>query len=272
MSNHVKPSKEELQANIDASLKNLDTTPPEPPKAGDEPPAIPPATPPTPPKADDTTPPEPQKAGDEPPATPPATQDVDWEKKFSASSREAQVQGFKLKAINEAYEEASKITDITEEELKKENPDWEDMTDTEKRLAKSILITAKKNDIVNSAINKFRDVDEWDGKISTFIEDPKTLIAHPELEGKAEEFKSFASKPTRRGVEFEDLVLAFSGEQAKNKPAPKKGEMFPTGSGGQKDPPKPKSEKLSPTESRALMQSDYKKWKELLLAGKIANE
>ena len=274
MPNHIKPSKEELQANINASLSELETTPPTPPTPPTEPPATPPAV--EPPKApEDKTPPTPPTPPTEPPATPPAKpaeEDIDWKKKFSESARENQVQGFKNKEINTAYEEASKVNDVAEEELKKEYGEWDDMTATEQKLAKDNLINKKRFDIVNTAISKFKDVDQWSEKIDTFVGDPKVLIAHPELEGKVEEFKNFASKPTRRGVELEDLVLAFSGELAKNPPKPKKGEMFPTGSAGVKDTPKPKNDKLSPMESRALMQSDYKKWKELLIAGKISNE
>ena len=90
---------------------------------------------------------------------------------------------------------------------------------------------------------------------------------HPELEGKVEDFKLFASKPTRRGVDFEDLIPAFLYNESKNKVAPKKGQMFEQGTGGNSKP-KPKGDKISTEEGRLLMNTDYNKFKELLKAGK----
>ena len=285
MTDHVKPTKEQLEAGMKKSLDDLKTLPP----AGDPPavppvapPAVPPVAPPTPPTPP-VTPPKPP-AGD-PPAVPPVappvvppvapptppTGETDWEKKAKASAREAQVIGFKNKEIVGAVEKANELPEPTKEELEKEYPEWEEMTPTEQKLAKDSFVGKQKFDIIHGAISKFKKVDEWNEKIETFVGDPVTLVNFPELEGKLDEFKDFASKPTRRGLEFEDLLLAFSGEQALKKPAPKKGEMFPQGSGGPAEPPKPQDDKIGPDEARVLMKTNYAEYKRLLVAGKIRN-
>jgi hypothetical protein len=48
-----------------------------------------------------------------------------------------------------------------------------------------------------------------------------------------------------------------------------KGKMFEVGSGGPNSKVKPLSDKISIDEAAKLMRTDYKKYKQLLLAGKI---
>lgn len=254
MANHHKPTKEEMKREMDKSLADLDKLPPE----GDTPPADPPQDPPTPP------------AGD--PPTPPAKPPIDYKAKFEASSREAQVIGFKNKEVNKAIEEAGALPEPTEDEMKALHGNWDELDSTMKGLLKDNLLSKRKFELIHTATSKFKEVDQWNEKVDTYVQDPATLANHPELEGKQEEFKAFASKPTRRGVDFDDLVLAFQGEQAKTKLPPKKGQMFEQGSGGPATPPAPKDDKLSPAEGEALRKSDYKKFVQLLKAGKIRNE
>jgi len=264
MADHIKPTKAQLEEGMKKALEESKKIPPVTPPATPE---IPPVTPPATPELPKTP---------EPPATPPATPEIppvetDWERKAKASAREAQVLGFKSKEIAEAVDKADAIPEPTPEELAKEYPEWEEMTPTEQRLAKDSFIGKQKFGIIHSAVSKFKKVDEWNEKVDTFIADPVTLVNFPELEGKLDEFKDFVSKPTRRGLEFEDLLLAFAGDQALKKPAPKKGEMFPQGSGGPAEPSKPVDDKIGPDEARVLMKSNYAEYKRLLIAGKIRN-
>ena len=276
MANHHKPTKEELKANMDKSLEQLENLPDPAPEAEPE---TPPATPPTPPEESPVEPENPEAEPETPPATPPTPpteeepkpDDIDWKKKYSASAREAQLQAYKNKEIAKAMADAAALAEPSEEDLKKEYSEWEDMTDTEKRLAKESVLNKRRFELINEATSKFSKVDDWNEKITTFITDPKVLIAHPELEGKEEEFKHFASIESRRGVDFETLVLAFSGETAKNAPPPKKGQMFEQGSGGP-TPPAPKDDRLSPAEGAALAKSNYKEFVKKLKAGKIRQE
>src|SRR3989304_1518388 len=131
MANHQKPTKEQLKQGMKASLDKLDTLPPEDPQ---DPPADPP-TPPADPPQDPPTPPQDPPA--DPPVTPPDSETPEQKivrlekekedakkeadeakKKFSNSSREAQVLGFKEKELAKAQEEADALPDPTDEEMK----------------------------------------------------------------------------------------------------------------------------------------------------------
>lgn len=270
MANHHKPSRDELKAGMAESLEKLEVVSSTPP-VEEEKPVVPPVveTPPilsTPP-VEEAKPVVPEVKEEEK-----KVEEIDWQKKFAESAREAQVLGFKNKEINKAVDDASALPEPTPEELAKEFSEWEDMTPTEQRLARDTLINKRRFEIIHQATAKFKDIDAWNDKVEGFVSDPTTLIDHPELEGKIEEFKAFATKPTRRGIELSDLILAFNGELAKNKPAPKKGQMFEQGSGGPAKPSKPNDGKISQAEAEILKQSDYPKFKQMLIAGKIRSE
>lgn len=270
MADHTQPTKEQLKEKLKADISALSA---EPEKKETQTP------PPTPPEDDGSR--EKEKIEKKETQTPPpeskdkSSEDAEekhWKEKFSKSSQEALVLNMKNKEMNKALESAASLPEPTEEEMRKEFPEWEDMTATEKRLAKSNLHNERKFGAIQGATHKFKQVDDWVKQVDTFIEDPKTLIAHPELEGKTEEFKLFAEKPTRIGMDFEDLLLAFNGENALNKPAPKKGQMFEQGSAGTNDKPGIKDDKISVEESVNLRKTDYKKYVQLLKSGKIKNE
>lgn len=194
-----------------------------------------------------------------------------WKKKYSESSREAQVLYAKNKKVNEAINQASELPEPTEEDLKKEYGDWDEMTATEQRFAKDNYINKKRFEIIHGATKEFRDIEAWNEKVEKFLDDPKTLVDNPNLEGRLDEFREFVSKPTRRGVDFDDLVGAFSYNLSAKKPKPKRGKMFPDGSGGGSAKGKRNDGKLSVEQGRQLMKADYKRYKKLLIAGKIAN-
>jgi len=243
---HVKPTKKELEENIEKSveeieaLKNKPISTPEPVEE-----------------------PEPSKE---------IYKDVlkrEKEKRI-ASSQEAQILHAKNKKINEALEKAQQVTEPTEEEMVVEYPDWEMMSDFEKKMAKDGLISKKRFAALDEVTKDFRDSDKWQGKVEGFISDPQSLTDNPDLEGREDEFKLFATKPTRRGVDFSDLVSAFLYEADKDKPKMRKGSMFETGTGGPAEKAKPKSGKITIEEAKVLRENDYKKYIEYLKAGKIA--
>lgn len=260
--NHKKPTKEELEAGVKSATEELNNTPATP-----EPPVTPEPT-------EAVTPElsmEPSPSTEIPESDNPSDENY-WKNKLAASASEAQKLSRKNKEIKEAVEGAASIPEPTDEEMSKEYSDWEFLTDTEKRLSRDNFLNKKRFQLINEATSKMKVEDVWDEKFDAYVDDPKVLVNHPELEGKIGEFKQFAGKPSRKAVDFEDLVLAFIGERKLNKPAPKKGQMFETGSSGLNEPIKPKDNKLSVEEGRALMKADYKKWKEYLQAGKIKNE
>lgn len=313
MANHKKPSREELKAGMDASLKKLETLPPVDPPAPQDPPNPPqdppnppaPPTPPNPPappnppnppippaldlskvrtkKLEELTPEEKtfvkEHAADltdeersafavtVPPPKPP----IDYEKKFKESSREVQIIQIKEKEMAKAQEEADKLPEPTDDEMKVIYPNWDQIDQLTKDLAKDRILNKKKNDILNAARSKYKNVLDWGEKVDKFVGDPAVLAAHPELEGKTDEFRTFANKATRHGVDFEDLLLAFAGEQAKTvKPNHSGQQMFETGAHRAPAPPAPKDDKITLAQGEQLRKTDYKKFLQLLKAGKIA--
>jgi len=265
MPKHHKPTSEELEAAIkkaDAEIDAIDNPKePEAPPVNPEP-SVKPETPPV----------EPKKPVEAPKEKELTQEEIDYKKKFIASTREAQILSAKNKKVMEAFEKAEAIADPTDDDMTKEYPDWEDMGEFEKKIAKSNLVSTRRFSAISEIAKGFKDLEAWQNKVDEFIGDPKNLVDYPELEGKQEEFKFFATKPTRSGVEFETLVSAFAHDFEKAKPIVKKAAMFEMGSGGPNDKPKPKSDKLTLAEASALRDRDYKKWKEYLLAGKIEEE
>jgi len=164
------------------------------------------------------------------------------------------------------------VIDPTEDDLKGEYPEWETMTSTEKRLAKESLVNKQRFQIIHEARKAEKNIEAWKEKVDTFIDNPQSLIDNPELEGKQEEFKAFASKPTRSGSDFDILIGAFLHDATKNAKPKQKGSMFPTGNGGPNDKPAVKADKLTVEQGRALRQTNYSEWREKLKAGKIASE
>lgn len=190
-------------------------------------------------------------------------------KENAASARENQKTHAKNRIINKAIVESDSIPEPTEEELKTEYGDkWEKMSDVEKGLAKETVISKKFRATIQEAQKQGEKIEKWGEDVATFIENPVTLNDNPELEGKTEEFKEFASTDENNNVPMKLLVSAFLHDNS-SKVVKNKGKMFESGSGGPNDKGKKKSNKLSLDESRALRNSDYNLWKEKLDAGQI---
>lgn len=192
----------------------------------------------------------------------------DEKKKSAASARENQKIYAKNRVINKALVDADEIPEPTEEELVKEFPEWDVMSDTEKTLAKETVISRSWRQAISKAKEQATKIEKWTESVETFIDDPATLTDNPELEGKTNEFKVFATEESNNSVPFKILVSAFLHEHSKNK-VQHKGKMFENGSGGPNEKPTPKSDKISLEESRRLRETDYTKWKEYNDAGKI---
>lgn len=197
----------------------------------------------------------------------PEAPEPDYKKKFSESSREAQKKTAANRVMNKALADAESIPEPTEEELMAEFTDWDVMGDTEKALAKETLISRKWRETIAAAKEQATKIERWNDSVDEFVNDPKTLIDNPSLEGKQETFSEFAKLEENNSVPLKTLTAAFLYENSKG--TSKKGKMFETGSGGPNDKPQPKSDQITLEEARQLKESNYDKWKEYLMAGKI---
>src|SRR3990167_9188304 len=193
------------------------------------------------------------------------------DKKLSASARENQKIYAKNRVINKALVDAEEIPEPTEEELVKEFPDWDVMSDTEKVFAKETVISRNWRKTIAQAKEQATKIEKWNESVEGFVDDPKTLLDNPDLEGKIDEFREFATQEANNSVPFNVLVPAFLHNHSSNK-QPNKGRMFDRGSGGPNDKPKLKDGKITLEEGRKLRETDYGKWKEMLAAGKIESD
>ena len=124
---HHKPSPEELEAAIKKADEELDAM--DNPKEPEAPP-VEPEKPVEPIK-------EPEKPVEAPKEKELTQEEIDYKKKFIASTREAQILSAKNKKVMEAFEKAEAIADPTDDDMTKEYPDWEEMGEFEKKIAKS---------------------------------------------------------------------------------------------------------------------------------------
>ncbi len=273
MPNHIKPTKEELEQQTQEAIEEAEKLANEPLKEEEE---VTPE-PETPPEVPEETPEVPEVPEEQPEEqAEPSEEEKEAlrkkleaeKKKSSASARENQKIYAKNRVINKALVEADEIPEPTEEELTREFPDWDVMSETEKVFAKETVISRSWRQKISEAKEQASKIEKWNEAVDTFVEDPKTLVDNQELEGKTEEFRTFATEETNNSVPFNILVAAFLHEQSKGKQS-HKGKMFENGSGGPNEKPTLKSDKITLEEARTLRETDYTKYREMLMAGKI---
>lgn len=194
-----------------------------------------------------------------------------YKKKFSASSRENQKIAAKNRVINKALIAAEEMPEPTEEELAQEFKDWDVMSEAERIFAKETVISRNWRKTISQAKEQATKIEKWNESVETFVGDPKTLLDNPELEGKTEEFREFATQESNNSVPFNILVSAFLHDNSTKK-QPNKGKMFERGLGGSNEKPTPKSDKITLDEARKLRETNYPKYKEYLMAGKIESD
>jgi len=248
MTNHVKPTTDELAANVAKAAEEAEALAPK----EEEKPVAPPEV------KQEGAPKEEEKPEEQ-------QEETDYKKKFTESSREAQILYSKNKKMAEAIEKAGAVAEVTDEEAAKDLPDWDIMTDTEKRLAKDNILFKRKFSAISESTQEFKSMEAWNTKVDGFIDDPKTLIDHPELEGKVEEFKVFVTKESRRGADLVDMIGTFLFNNGKTKHI---GKQIESG-GASATKPNPNSDKITLDEARILRTRDYPEYKRLLKLGKI---
>ena len=193
----------------------------------------------------------------------------DYKKKFSESSREVQKKLAVNRKINQAIDE--EVPDPTEEEMESLHSEWEVMDRVQKDMAVEIEKQKRFQSNLRKAREESKRIEKWDEDVLKFAEDPQSLIDNPDLEGKMEDFTVYATQEKNNNVPFDVLVGSYLHQKSKETKPNGKGKMFPDGSGGLNEKPKPKSDKISVAESEVLRNTDYDKYKQYLKAGKIDN-
>jgi hypothetical protein len=272
MANHKTPTQEELKAQEEAAVKAAEELKDKPEEETDT--SETPNSPPIEVSEKEIPEEEPEKESEEeskeeePQADP--SKEL-YKKKFSESSKENQKIYAKNRVINKALMDADETPEPTEEELAKEFKDWDIMSEVEKTLAKETVVSRNWRKTIANAKEQATKIEKWNESVDAFVGDPITLNDNPDLEGKTEEFKAFAQQESNNSVPFKILVSAFLHDYSTTKKV-NKGKMFEKGMGGSNDKPQPKSDKLTLEESRKLRLTNFTKWKEYLMAGKIEND
>ena len=263
MPQHKKPTQEELDAATKKAVEEAERLAEKPEKTTPDPEPEP-----SKPDPEPEPEPEPSQPAPEPTPAPEPSPAVDYKEKFRYSSREAQ----KVVAVNRKINQAidTEIPDPTNEEMVKFYPEWDVMDETSRKIAKDGVVTKTFMARIVQAREESKKIEKWVEDVDKFADDPQLLIDHPELEGKLDDFKVFSTQDIHNNVPLKLLVSAFLHE-TQSKPRPvKKGEMFPTGSGGPNDHPKPPDNKISFEDGQTLKNSDYKKYTQYLREGRIA--
>lgn len=203
--------------------------------------------------------PEPPK----PPAPAPKPEPTP-EERLKQQQREGIILHKKNEQFAETVEEAAKI-DITDEELKKEFPNYDEMTTGEQLLAKRALLSDKRFTMIHATVQADKKVKEWGDKVEVWLADEKNHISFPALNGRDEEFKRFCSKEQHRNIDIALLAKSFLFDFTP--PAPKKGSLMNTGSGGGNNP-QPKKEAYTPEQIKWYREHQPRYYQKLVKEGK----
>ena len=197
---------------------------------------------------------------DTPPKAPKAPEkpETDWEAKFKESQKEALILSEQIK---KAEEEKLKKIEITEDYLKEKYPDWEDMTLGEQKAIKKGEELEQEIQEIKNNTNKFNNDREWQEKVNTYITE-EVPDMFPKIVGREEEFKRFATRPSRKGLPMDDLAKIFLFE---NPVVEKKRSLFHAPGG---DPPQP-SEGITADEAAELMRTKPLEYMRLVKSKKL---
>jgi len=183
---------------------------------------------------------------------------VDWETKAKESQKEAMVLKSQLDKIEE---EKNKKVEITEDFLKEKYSDWEDMTLGEQKAIKKTEELEQEITEIKNSTNQFNNDRKWQESVESYINE-EIPDMFPKIVGREEEFKRFATRPSRKGLPMDDLAKIFLFE---NPVTEKKKSLFHSPGG---EAPQPK-EGMTPEEAAELMRTRPGEYVRLIRAKKI---
>lgn len=185
---------------------------------------------------------------------------IDYEKKFKESTKEAMI----LKKQNEELlAEKNKKVVVDDAFLKSKYPDWDEMTTGEQRATRVAEEAKQELADINRKTNEFNNDKKWADKVDKFVEE-EMADAFPKIKGREEEFKRFATRPTRKGLPLDDLAKIFQYEHPEE--IKKKRNLFHAPGGEGKFP---KKKEMTTEEISNLRKTDNKKYMELIRQKKI---
>jgi len=207
-------------------------------------------------------------------SVPKVKEDVDFEKKYSDSSREATALHFKNKKLEDTVEEASNLPEPSIEELKEyargRKVDYDELDDFSQSILKDMLTNSKRFKMIHETTRASKKIDDWAKSVDEFSNSAETIAKYPSLSDSDLDFRKYCMKEQRRGVDMEDLVASFLFKRQKDDPAPKpkkKKSMLLDGGGGGDGVPK--SKKITAEEARVIREKNPRRYKKLIKEGKL---
>lgn len=191
----------------------------------------------------------------------PKKPEIDWAEKAKESQKEAMILREQLKKIEE---ERNKKIEITEEYMSKKYSDWNDLTSGEQIALKKAEVLEQEIAQIKADSNKFNNDREWQNKVDAYVTE-EAQDQYPQLVGREEEFKRFATRPTRKGLPMDDLAKIFLFENPKS-PEPKKSLFHTPGSAV---PKKSENEGMTAEEARILRTTRPTEYMRLVRTGKL---
>lgn len=198
-------------------------------------------------------------------------EEIDYKDKFVESTREASALYFKNQKLNSVIEEASLIGDPTIDELKEfakqTGADYEDLDEFSQNILKRTYINEKRFEKIQNVAKESKQIDEWANRVDTFIEDAVDKSKYPSLNSLGQDFKKFAMKESRRGVDLDDLVASFlfSAERSMKLP-PRKSVLL--SNGNSMAAPQPNAG-ISDQQAAFIRENDPKEYRRLIKTGQI---
>lgn len=185
--------------------------------------------------------------------------------KFVASAQESILNAERVKLANSRIELLTKQDTPTDEAMRQVYPEWDTFTDITKQAFVRIETQNMRQARIESQQQDISARQQLDDKLEEFLETPPE--AFKKITGKEAEFKRFAKKKNNIGLSLETLAKAFLFDAEEETPPTPMREALPTGSGGPRDPLKPK--KISIEEASEIRKTDYKRYVELVKSGAI---
>lgn len=188
------------------------------------------------------------------------------EEKFRQSGSEAIILHHKTKTLQEQLQPK----EPSEEELKREFAEWDELTDFEKKLAKRDFMREQEVKQVKTGMTEYTNDRRWLDSVATFIETNVATGKRPLLQGKEEEFKRYCNQSKKKGTDLDILADAFlfsiGAVEAKPDVQTQKALLDNTSAGHDKKPPEPKLMTLA--ELGELRKTDHKKYQQIVASGK----
>jgi hypothetical protein len=193
------------------------------------------------------------------------------EERYKKSSQEAMILYSKNKKLNDTIDEAANLPEPTEDELrnyaKLNDAVYDDLDIFTQNILKKTLMNERRFQKIDESRHESKRLDEWVTKVDDYINSPEVVKDFPVITDNAEEFRSYALKQGRRGVDFDILSASFLYELSQTPKVKKKGSLLLSGGNSKAAEPAPKG--FSATDIAYMRKKDPRQLRKAIKEGKV---